>query len=86
MTWEEQAACRDADPEIFFPPRGGKDARVSARGAKLICARCPVSEECLDFAVEKDIKYGVWGGLSEKERRALRRAKREREEITQGLG
>ena len=65
--WRELAACRGADLEVFFPGRG-----ESAEPARQICAACPVREPCLDYAISNRIVHGVWGGLSERERRALR--------------
>jgi WhiB family transcriptional regulator, redox-sensing transcriptional regulator len=58
-TWANEAACRDADPEIFFPEKGG-----TPRAAKQVCARCPVSVECLEYALGNGLDYGVWGGVS----------------------
>jgi WhiB family redox-sensing transcriptional regulator len=66
MHWETLARCHQYDPEIFFDPR----AR-SERQAKAICARCDVRTDCLAFALESRAEFGVWGGLSVKERRAL---------------
>ena len=68
MPWQESARCRDYDPEIFFPEKGG-----SSREAKRICADCPVRIECLNYALRRDERYGVWGGMSERERRRLKR-------------
>ncbi len=56
------------DPEIFFPEKGG-----SSREAKRICSECPVRIECLNYALRRDERYGVWGGMSERERRRLKR-------------
>jgi WhiB family transcriptional regulator, redox-sensing transcriptional regulator len=64
--WRDQAACRGADLGLFFPERG-----ESAEPARQICARCPAREPCLDYAVSNRIVHGIWGGLSERERRAL---------------
>jgi WhiB family transcriptional regulator, redox-sensing transcriptional regulator len=66
--WMLEAKCLDADPEAFFPEKGG-----STREAKRICAACPVREECLDHALANDERFGIWGGLSERERRRLKR-------------
>ncbi len=66
--WMLEAKCLDADPEAFFPEKGG-----STREAKRICATCPVREECLDFALTQDERFGIWGGLSERERRRAKR-------------
>lgn len=67
--WVSRGLCGQTDPESFFPEKGG-----STREAKRTCARCPVAAECLDFALEYDERWGIWGGLSERERRKLRQA------------
>jgi len=64
--WMDQGLCAQADPEAFFPDKGG-----STREAKAICARCPVAAECLDHALEHQERFGIWGGLSERERRRI---------------
>lgn len=66
--WQEQALCAQTDPEAFFPEKGG-----STREAKRICQACPVQDDCLEFALENDERFGIWGGLSERERRRLKR-------------
>ena len=66
--WAPLAACRDADDDLFFP---GNEAE--ARMAVRICAGCPVREECLEWALEMKIGFGVWGGMTERERRRLQR-------------
>ena len=66
--WMLDARCLDADPEAFFPEKGG-----STREAKRICAACPVRPECLDYAITHDERFGIWGGLSERERRRAKR-------------
>jgi WhiB family redox-sensing transcriptional regulator len=66
IPWQERARCRDFDPEIFFPEKGG-----SSREAKRICAECPVKAECLEAALAARESFGVWGGLNEYERRQL---------------
>jgi len=66
--WMLEARCLDADPEAFFPEKGG-----STREAKQICAACPVRNECLDHALAHDERFGIWGGLSERERRRAKR-------------
>ena len=65
--WREEAACRGADLALFFPSRG-----ESAGPARQICASCPVRELCLDYALRHGIVHGIWGGLTERDRRALR--------------
>ena len=64
--WRELAACRGIDLGVFFPERG-----ASAGPARQVCAACPVRQPCLDYAVTNRITSGVWGGLTERERRAL---------------
>ena len=65
--WRELAACRGTDLEVFFPGRG-----ESAGPARQVCAACPVRQPCLDYAITNRIVHGIWGGLTERERRALR--------------
>lgn len=65
--WEELAACRDADQKLFFPEHGNE----STVPAKRICRGCPVRPECLEYALANDEQFGIWGGLSERERRRL---------------
>lgn len=71
--WRHDAACRDADPELFFPVGMDGPALVQVGAAKAVCAGCPVRAVCLRWALESGQDAGVWGGLSEDERRALRR-------------
>jgi WhiB family redox-sensing transcriptional regulator len=66
--WQELALCRQTDPEAFFPEKGG-----STNEAKRICGRCAVRGDCLEYALGHDERFGVWGGLSERDRRKLRR-------------
>ncbi len=70
-SWMDLGLCTQTDPEAFFPERGG-----SARAAKRVCASCPVQEQCLEYALRNDERFGVWGGLSERERRRLKRERR----------
>lgn len=65
--WRERALCAQTDPEAFFPEKGG-----STGVAKKICQRCEVRGECLSYALDHDERFGVWGGLSERQRRHLR--------------
>jgi WhiB family redox-sensing transcriptional regulator len=67
--WADHAACRGVDPDLFFPGQG-----EDTRRAKAICARCPVQTFCLNEALANREKFGIWGGLSERERRRIRRA------------
>lgn len=66
----DQAACQGADPDLFFNERGDK---ASLAAARLICADCPVNAECLNHALDNRELHGVWGGTTEKDRRAMRR-------------
>lgn len=66
--WQKNALCAQTDPEAFFPDKGG-----STREAKRVCAACPVSAECLHYAIDNDERFGIWGGLSERERRRLKK-------------
>jgi predicted Fe-S protein YdhL (DUF1289 family) len=69
--WRERAVCAQTDPDAFFPEKG-----QSTREAKRVCAGCEVRSECLQYALDNDERFGVWGGLSERERRAWRRVRR----------
>ncbi len=73
MDWRHRAACRDVDPELFFPIGSTGPALLQIEEAKQVCRRCPVSELCLKWALESGQDAGVWGGLDEEERRALKR-------------
>ena len=68
LSWQERALCAQTDPEAFFPEKGG-----STREAKRVCLSCDVRQECLEYALAHDERFGIWGGLSERERRRLRR-------------
>lgn len=69
--WRDRAACRDADPELFFPiSELGPGARQLTE-AKAVCARCPVREQCLDYALDNGLDHGVFGGTTDTERRQL---------------
>lgn len=65
-SWRDAALCAQTDPAAFFPEKG-----ESTRQAKAVCTACPVQGECLDFALAHDERFGVWGGLSDRERRRL---------------
>ncbi len=69
--WRLDALCAETDPEAFFPEKGG-----STREAKRVCAGCPVRLQCLEYALDNDERFGIWGGLSERERRRLRLQRR----------
>ncbi len=73
LAWRAKGACRGSDPMIFYPP---SDDDALAAPAKAICAGCPVRQSCLEFALSTREKHGVWGGLTERERRRLLRQRR----------
>lgn len=68
LAWQVDALCAQTDPEAFFPEKGG-----STRDAKKVCSACHVKQECLDYALANDERFGIWGGLSERERRKLKK-------------
>ena len=68
LSWQERALCAQTDPEAFFPEKGG-----STREAKKVCVGCDVRAECLEYALAHDERFGIWGGLSERERRKLKK-------------
>lgn len=68
LAWQSDSLCAQTDPEAFFPEKGG-----STRDAKKICSSCEVRMHCLEYALENDERFGIWGGLSERERRKLRK-------------
>ncbi len=67
-SWQDQANCLGANPDLFFPEKG-----ASQREAREVCAECVVRSECLEFALQNGEKFGIWGGFSERERRRIRR-------------
>jgi WhiB family transcriptional regulator, redox-sensing transcriptional regulator len=67
------AACRDSDPELFFPVGEGALAQRQIEQAKAVCARCPLTARCLEWAMAAGVPEGIWGGYTERERRILRR-------------
>jgi WhiB family transcriptional regulator, redox-sensing transcriptional regulator len=73
--WLAHGACRDEDPDLFFPITSKGPAARQILAAKAVCARCPVRSDCLDSALEDSYSYGVWGGTTEEERKAMRRAR-----------
>ena len=70
LSWQSDSLCAQTDPEAFFPEKGG-----STRDAKKICTTCEVKAQCLEYALQNDERFGIWGGLSERERRRLRRSR-----------
>ncbi|MGH3239205.1 MAG: WhiB family transcriptional regulator [Spirillospora sp.] len=73
MDWRHRAACRDVDPELFFPIGNTGPAILQIEEAKQVCRRCGVTDACLRWALESGQESGVWGGMGEDERRALKR-------------
>ena len=70
MDWRDRAACLDEDPELFFPVGNTGPAIAQIEEAKKVCNRCTVREQCLQWALEAGQDHGVWGGMTEEERRA----------------
>jgi WhiB family transcriptional regulator, redox-sensing transcriptional regulator len=68
LSWQERSLCAQTDPEAFFPEKGG-----STREAKKVCLGCDVRVDCLEYALANDERFGIWGGLSERERRRLKK-------------
>lgn len=68
LNWQDRALCSQTDPEAFFPEKGG-----STRDAKKVCVGCEVKAQCLEYALRNDERFGIWGGLSERERRRLKK-------------
>ncbi len=66
-SWQIRANCLGLDPELFYPERG-----LPTREAKEVCRGCVVQQDCLDFAIANGERFGVWGGMSERERRSVR--------------
>jgi WhiB family redox-sensing transcriptional regulator len=69
-SWTERALCAQTDPELFFPEKGG-----STRDPKRVCAACEVRAECLQYALDHDEQFGIYGGMSARERRRLKRTR-----------
>ncbi|MEX0768000.1 MAG: WhiB family transcriptional regulator [Microthrixaceae bacterium] len=67
-SWQMLSNCLGVDPDLFFPERG-----ASTKDAKAVCQGCVVREDCLEYALTNREKFGIWGGLSERERRRIRR-------------
>ena len=81
MDWRNLAACVNEDPELFFPIGSTGPAVEQVERAKAICHGCAVTEQCLEWALETNQDAGVWGGLSEEERRSLRRSRQRRRRL-----
>ncbi len=75
LEWQEEAACNSYPNVVFFGEEGESELERQARErrAKAVCRQCPVLESCLEFAMETNQKYGIWGGLTDKERASLKR-------------
>ena len=73
MDWRHRAACRDEDPELFFPIGTSGPTLLQVDQAKAVCRRCTVADDCLQWALETGQDAGVWGGMSEEERRTVKR-------------
>ncbi len=69
--WQESALCAQTDPDIFFPEKGGSTAPATS-----ICQQCEVRSECLEYAISHDIRHGIWGGMSDNDRRRISRERR----------
>ena len=81
-SWWNMAACRSADPEMFFPISSTGAGRAHVAGAKAVCARCGIRQRCLDYAIDTHQAYGVWGGTSEEERRRIAGRRRRLERVS----
>ncbi|MGH3927879.1 MAG: WhiB family transcriptional regulator [Pseudonocardiaceae bacterium] len=84
--WRPQAACLDTDPNLFFPIGASGPALDQTEQAKAVCGRCPVVTQCLDWALATNQHDGIWGGLSEDERRTLRRRRNPPQSTCRGQG
>jgi transcription factor whiB len=71
LRWQDFALCAQTDPDIFFPEKGGSTAPATS-----VCASCPVQAECLEYAIANDIRHGIWGGMSDNDRRKISRERR----------
>jgi len=76
MDWLDHAACRGSDPELFFPASDMSAGRGQVEAAKRVCRRCLVKGTCLSWALDDEQEAGIWGGMTEQERRRLRRPRR----------
>lgn len=81
MDWRSNSACIDEEPELFFPIGTTGPAVEQSEKAKRVCMVCNVREECLEYALSSNQDAGIWGGLTEDERRTLKRARQRRRRI-----
>jgi WhiB family redox-sensing transcriptional regulator len=72
-SWRSMAICKGTDPDLFFPVGTTGQALLQIARAKEVCSECPVQVDCLDYAIETNQDSGIWGGLDEEQRRAIRR-------------
>jgi WhiB family redox-sensing transcriptional regulator len=72
LHWQDFALCAQTDPDIFFPEKGG-----STTPATTVCSACPVQGQCLEYAISHDIRHGIWGGMSDNDRRRIARERRQ---------
>jgi len=72
-SWRSRSACRESDPDVFFPIGVTGNAQEQIETARRICTACPVATECLEFALATNQEAGIWGGTTEEERRKLRK-------------
>src|SRR3954471_14871239 len=80
-SWQRKANCMGVDPDLFFPERG-----ASTREAKEVCRGCVVREDCLEYALVNGEKFGIWGGMSDGERRGIRRRRAMHRRAAGGAG
>ncbi|MDA8277670.1 MAG: WhiB family transcriptional regulator [Actinomycetota bacterium] len=79
--WKPRALCSEFDAQLFFPVGVTGDAEAQINRAKSVCSRCPVSMQCLEFALRTNQEYGIWGGRDEEERRVIRRMRRQNRKL-----
>jgi WhiB family redox-sensing transcriptional regulator len=79
MAWQHAAACRDEDSDLFFPIGTGPATTKQIKQAKAVCSGCPVRAKCLQDALDKPHKYGIWGGTDEEQRKSMRRRQQRRD-------
>jgi WhiB family redox-sensing transcriptional regulator len=84
LDWLDLGACQNEDPDLFFPITSAGPAVAQVAAAKAVCARCTVREACLRYALGARQDHGVWGGMSEDERRAIRHARDSQAELLAG--